>query len=368
MNVKDNTVMPTKTERNYGIDALRMLAMLLVVVAHLLGPGGILEAVEFMSPQYKAAWLLEIIAYCSVNCYALISGYVGIHSKHRYHNIILLWMRVIFYTVGITAVFTVLFPGSVSIHDWTRALLPTLSGYYWYFTAYFALFMFLPMLNLAINRLSQKQLGAVAVSLIATFSLLQTLPGRDVFGVSSNAWWLMILYVIGGYIGKYGLFKASGSGKLFLGYTGMILAMWLFKLIAEAGIIPALSFLGGNYLIYHTSPFMLFAGIFLLLLFERLRTSQRINSIIKLFAPAAFSVYIIHGQPQIWNHLLEGNFSHYASLAVPLEVALVLLTAAAVYIVCSLIDLIRENIFRALKIKQHLARIEDNCLKNLWNS
>ena len=367
MNKKDNITTPAKTERNYGIDALRMLAMLLVVIAHILGPGGILESVEFMSPQYKAAWLLEIIAYCSVNCYALISGYVGIHSKYRYHNIILLWLRVLFYTAGITLIFAVFVPGSVSLRDWVRAFLPTLSGYYWYFTAYFALFMFLPLLNPAINRLSQKQLGAVVVSLTVTFSFLQTLPGKDVFGVSSNAWWLMILYVIGGYIGKYGLFKTCGSGKLFLGYTGMILIMWLSKLVAEAGFIPALSFLGGNYLIYHTSPFMLFAGIFLLLLFERLHTPRPVNGIIKLFAPAAFSVYVIHGQPQIWNYLLEQNFARFASLSVPLEVMCVLLTAVAVYIVCSLIDLIRENLFKALKIKQHLSRLEDKYLTNLWN-
>ncbi len=41
MNVNYNTAMPAKGGRNYGIDALRMLAMLLVVIAHILGPGGI---------------------------------------------------------------------------------------------------------------------------------------------------------------------------------------------------------------------------------------------------------------------------------------------------------------------------------------
>ncbi len=367
MNVDYNTAMPAKGGRNYGIDALRMLAMLLVVIAHILGPGGILETVEFMSPQYKAAWLLEIVGYCSVNCYALISGYVGIHSKYRYHNIILLWLRVIFYTAGITLIFAVFVPGSVTLRDWVRAFLPTLSGYYWYFTAYFALFMFLPLLNSAINKLSQKQLGAVVISLFVTFTVLQTLPGKDVFGVSSNAWWLMILYIIGGYIGKYGLFKASGLAKLFLGYSVMILIMWLSRLAAETGFVPVLSSFGGNYLIYHTSPFMLAAGIFLLLLFERLRTPQSVNKIIRLFAPAAFSVYIIHGQPQIWNYLLEQSFSHYTSFPVPLETALIVLTAAAIYIVCSLIDLLRENIFKVLKVKQRLAGIEDKYLGNLWD-
>ena len=369
MNGKDNTntAASAKAERNYGIDALRMLAMLLVVIAHILGPGGILETVEFMSLQYKAAWLMEIIAYCSVNCYALISGYVGIHSRHRYHSIILLWLRVIFYTVGITAVFAAFVPGSVTMRDWIKAFLPTLSGYYWYFTAYFALFVFLPLLNPAINKLTQQQLKAIIISLIITFSILQTLSGKDIFGVSSNAWWLMILYIIGGYIGKYGLLKKCSSAVLFLGYVSMIVSMWLSKLIMEAGLFPPLSSLGGNNLIYHTSPAMLAAGIFLLLLFERLRTSQGINKVIRLFAPAAFSVYIIHGQPFIWNYLLELRFSGYAAFSVPVLTTLVLLTAAAVYVVCSLIDMIRENIFKALKIKQRLARVEEKYIGNLWD-
>ena len=64
MNVNYNTAMPAKGGRNYGIDALRMLAMLLVVIAHILGPGGILETVEFMSRSIKPRgfWKLSATA------------------------------------------------------------------------------------------------------------------------------------------------------------------------------------------------------------------------------------------------------------------------------------------------------------------
>lgn len=366
MTDKDNFP-TTKPARNYGIDALRMLSMLLVVTAHILGPGGILESAKFLSPQYQAAWFLEILAYCSVNCYALISGYVGIYSKYRYHNIAMLWLRVVFYTLGITLLFSVFVPGSVTAKDWIKSLLPVTCGSYWYFTAYFALFVFLPLLNPAINKLTRKQLGAVVISLIFTFSFLQTFLSKDVFGISSNAWWLMVLYIIGGYIGKYGLLKKRRSLWLFLGCLLMLLLMWLSKMAIEAGFIPALSAFGGNYLIYHTSPPMLAAGILFLLLFERMRTSNAANKIIKIFAPAAFSVYIIHGQPLVWERVLEQRFSHYAAYSVPLEVALVLLTAAVIYTVCSLIDLVRAKIFKVLKLKQRLAALEAKYLGGLWD-
>ena len=62
-------------KRNYGIDALRLISMFMVVVLHVLGQGGVLKAAK--NGQYIISWLLEIIAYCAVNCYAIISGYVG---------------------------------------------------------------------------------------------------------------------------------------------------------------------------------------------------------------------------------------------------------------------------------------------------
>lgn len=37
------TLLRNETERNYGIDALRLYAMFLIVVLHVLGPGGGIE-------------------------------------------------------------------------------------------------------------------------------------------------------------------------------------------------------------------------------------------------------------------------------------------------------------------------------------
>ena len=52
-------------------------------------------------------------AYCAVNCYGLISGYVGIYLKYRYTNIVILWLQVVLYSAGCTLVFYLLNPGSV---------------------------------------------------------------------------------------------------------------------------------------------------------------------------------------------------------------------------------------------------------------
>ncbi|MDE6723424.1 MAG: hypothetical protein K2J55_04430, partial [Eubacterium sp.] len=66
----------TASKRNYGIDLLRIVCMIMVPVLHVLGHGGLLEGAEILSVKYEFVWFLEAAAFCAVNCYALISGYV----------------------------------------------------------------------------------------------------------------------------------------------------------------------------------------------------------------------------------------------------------------------------------------------------
>ena len=98
-------------QRNRGIDLLRMTAMWMVVILHILNKGGVLAAAAPLSAGQGTARLLETAAYCAVNCYGLISGYVGVQRRFRYSGALALWLRVAFYTLGITAVFACLMPG-----------------------------------------------------------------------------------------------------------------------------------------------------------------------------------------------------------------------------------------------------------------
>ena len=75
-------------ERNYGVDLLRIVSMAMIAMLHVLGHGGVLNASVNNVMVYSLAWLLEVGAYCAVNCYALISGYVGYGGKFKYSNII----------------------------------------------------------------------------------------------------------------------------------------------------------------------------------------------------------------------------------------------------------------------------------------
>ena len=134
-------------EKNYGIDALRILSMFMVTILHVLTQGGILNASGRFTSQYEVVWLLQTMAFCAVNVYALISGYVWVYAKYRYRNLMELWLQVFFYTVSITILFRLLCSSSVSALDWIKAIFPVMFNQYWYFSSYVALFIFIPLLN-----------------------------------------------------------------------------------------------------------------------------------------------------------------------------------------------------------------------------
>ena len=88
-------------DRNYGIDLLRLVLMYMVCILHVLGHGGVLNAVTPGTAKYIVYWLLEIISYCAVDAFALISGYTSKLQPHqKYDKIVNMWFQVFFYSIA----------------------------------------------------------------------------------------------------------------------------------------------------------------------------------------------------------------------------------------------------------------------------
>lgn len=85
-----------KHEKNYGIEWLRILSMYMVAVLHTLGQGGIIGSFKQGDLSFSIAWFLETAAFGAVDCFALISGYVGYHSHFRYKKGLRLWFQTFF--------------------------------------------------------------------------------------------------------------------------------------------------------------------------------------------------------------------------------------------------------------------------------
>ena len=280
-----------ENKRNYGIDLLRILSMQMVCLLHVLGEGGILSAVQIHSAKYNIIWFLRTAAYCAVNCYALISGYVGIEAKFRYSKILKLWLQVVFYTVGITAIFYVFSPEQIGRRELFSSVSPVMSVQYWYFTSYFCMFFFIPFLNRLINGLPSRQRRILVITIIVLFSILPALFGRDVFGTGEgySVLWLVCLYLIGGCIKKSLWIQKIHYRTALVIYLASTVLAWIVK----------------GRLIAYTSPAMLLSGIALLILFANCKLPDWMFTKITFLSPLSFSVYLIHAHPLIWTNILH---------------------------------------------------------------
>ena len=353
----NNTSEGKPRERNMGLDLLRMVCMYMVAILHVLSQGGVMARIPTAPGAYYASWFLETCAFCAVNCYGLLSGYVGVHGKFKPWRIVRLWLTVFFYTVLITAAAS-LFHGSwVTREVLIMSLLPVSWKTYWYFSCYFVLFFFTPFLNRMVLSLEDREKKRLMLAIFVLLTLLPVVP--KTFSVDTltllggySLIWLMALYVFGACLSTCSPIHLKKRWYLLI-YLGCVVLTWGSKILIENYTRPIYGEAKyGRILTAYTSPTIFICGICLLLLFEQIQIrSALLKKIIRLFSPLAFSVYIIHAHPVIWEHLLKGAFKSWRYLPAWQVLWPVLLAALLIYVVCSLIDFLRRLLFTKIGIQ-----------------
>lgn len=354
-----------KNERNYGIDALKLASMLLIVLLHVLGQGGVLGACQPGSWRYHAAWLLEIAGYCSVGCFALASGYVQYGRVPKPERLMMLWLQVVFYGLAACVLFRIFLPGAVRPADIVCALFPVVTKQYWYFTAYFGLFFLMPVILHVLNTMDERAQRRLSAALLALFCGLPTLqlariffpslPHTDVF-VTNNGYsliWLAALFYLGGRMRKTAFFAKKSAGTWLLLCLGAIAVTWLSQIA-----IRALTFrlhgqsIDEDFFIRFTSPTVLAASVCLMGFFARLRVGDAAARVLKALSPLSFGVYLVHVQPLVWEHVMKGRFAALAEKPLAAMVLCILSAALAIFLLALAADAVRQLLFRALRVER----------------
>lgn len=353
--------------RNYGIDLLKIVAMVMVVVLHTMGNGGVLKATETLSPNYVCGWLLETICFCAVNCYALISGYVSTDSRFKYSSIISVWLQALI--IGVSCSFFVaLISDQVYLDSVFKSFLPLSNNGYWYLKAYVGMCFFAPIINIAFQHFNKSQLSAVGIGIASVVTIIPAISGKDIFYTKQgySAIWLIVLYIIGGVLKKNNV-------------TEKIKTIWLWlMMISGIGITFAekmlVQYLNSTQdaelkirLMSYTSPTMLIAAVALFMLFAKIKTNNLSNKIIAFFAPLTFGVYLIHENPSIKKLFMTNMFSAFADFNPILMILSVLGTAIAIFLICALIDFVRDRLFKLLQVKNLLIRLETKIFGEIWS-
>ena len=341
--------------RSYGIDLLKSVSMLMVVILHVLGVGGILNSTQAGSNANSLSWFLETLNICAVNCFGLVSGYVLSRGHYRRSRLLSLWLRVVFESLIITAIFTLAVPSSVSSKDWVNVFTPVLSNVYWYFTAYFALFFFVPYTNKMLRTLSPQASASLAISIVLVFTIMGNAAKDDIFHLHGGYGflWLLCLYLLGGCIRNINLCEKISKYWFLAAYFLSVTVSFAIMKFFEAPSAIA-----------YTSPFTLLSAVSLLMFFKRLEfSSSGSHKFISMLARTSFGVYIIHTNPLIWRQLLTNRFVSYLNLPLPLTFAAVIASAVCIYSICTLCDWLAEKFFKLVHIEK-LELLVDSIGKN----
>lgn len=345
-------------KRKTGLDLLRLVLMLMVVILHILGQGGVLEATKQDAVKHGAAWFLETAAYCAVNCYAMISGYVYVGKKTRLSSLGMIWLQTLVYSLGIAACAWLLKPELFSVKILCYFAFPVTKGAYWYVSAYAGMFLLIPVLNAGIESLSKLQFTRLLGMVFVMYAILPTFLKADPYGtqVGYSTMWLCLMYLTGAAIKKYEWGSNLSKLRLAVVYLLSVAVAWSTILLPGEKMksMP---------LVRYTSPFIVVAAIALLLFFAKIEVDGKAGKAIVKVAPAAFGVYLIHVHDYVFGHYMGDAFVFLAKKSTCVMILGVLCAAAAIFVVCLAVDYVRHVVFEKLQIKRCLMKLEEKLIK-----
>ncbi len=290
-----------KKERMANLEVLRCVAMMMVVVLHYLGKGGLLpDLTASLSAQSMVAWLLEAFCIVAVNVYMMISGYFLCESSFKLSRLLQLWLQVWLYSVGIgvLAVVTGIVPtAEISTHYYLTLLFPVTMGHYWFLTAYVFLYVLLPLLGEGLRRMTKEQFQVALVILLVVFCVLKSvLPFRlEEDSKGYDCIWYVCVFCTAAYLRRFGIpFLKKKSHALVLYLIGVFgtftEAMLLHLFYLRTGSLELILKIPYEY--NHVFPFLASVGLFCLFLNSHME--GKISKIAVKIAPYTLGVYLLH--------------------------------------------------------------------------
>lgn len=359
------------TKRNAGIEILRIFSMLMIVMLHVLLFGLKYNELNIFSMKGVITNLLKAICFCAVNIYAIITGYVLVNKRPKINRLIDLWFQVIFYLLMSCILIFILYPQNFSKRSLIFAFLPVITNKYWYFTAYFIMFWCVPLYNWIIYNLTMKQYRKMIFVMLFIFSLLgwiSSVFSNTVFGLNNgySFLWLSALYFIGAGIKLYGLDlffikdEITQNTVLFIALLSGVLTF-----ISKVLLIKLTTAILGHELFVdafysYLSPTVLIEAICLVIYFSNLNIKG--SKTLTKISGATFGVYLIHQTPFFTNYCWD-FLSKYRTAPIFKYILVIFVSVICIYVVCTLIEMIRSFIFDKLRVCSISNRIAEKINK-----
>ena len=313
----------------------------------------------------KELKILEIIIFWHIDGFALISGIVG-YKTNKYSNLLYLWFCVFFYSIAFHYYFKKFRPNSI-IEKLSIEFFPMIYRRYWYFTAYFGMYLFLPLINKGISILTKSELKIIVISTLGIFVFWRELntPEKDAFCLNggTSPLWLLTFYITGAYIGKY---RRDYSGIKKVINCLICLFMYVISTFIYYKSYKKELYIGNKYylnkiieLLYHftneryDSLIKTIQSISISLFFLQIKYNKYLSKIISFFGQHTFGIYLIHVNNLVYINIFSTIFKNEPyNLGLFSIIILFLVKGLKVFFICIFIDYLRYLLFALLKIRK----------------
>ena len=291
------------SRRRPELELLRSLAMMMVIILHFLGKGGLLGELSDpdMQPVRAAAWVLEAFAIGAVNLYMLLSGYFLSRSHFKLSRLLRLWLQVWTYSAGIglaAAALGFVPREEINTYFLLRLLFPVLEEHYWFLTAYVFLYLLLPLIGSAVSGMDRRTFQLVLALFLTVFCLTKTvLPFEyDTDSRGYDCLWYLCVFLTAAYIRRFGIPFLEKKGRGFLLYLGALFLSLVWGGGFRAVYLNTGHFeriLGNSFHYNHLFPYLAAVGLFCA--FLRLKIPEGFFSRLTVWVgPYTLGVYLLH--------------------------------------------------------------------------
>lgn len=320
--------------RKSNIELLRIIAMLFIIGLHFWGFN---EAGAFFSKSNSINENIHIVTesfmICGVDLFVLISGwFLTSNYKIKIRKIINLILEVAIWALIGFLLSMIFFNKNFDLKELIKIMFPVITGGRWFVKAYIIYILFLPFINIMLNRMNKKSHQLLLLIMLFLFciwpSFIPIPPVLDDYGYGFTHF--IFLYILISYIKKY----VRNYPKKFICLVGYILSSIMVVISYKLGIGLAW---GYNYF------FVVLAALSLFLLFVQF---DFYNKTVNLVASCAFGVFLIHTDG-FFSQLIYGSVFHAVESLTytPIKLVIIfLICLPTFYLFATVIELIRKKV------------------------
>ncbi|NEG95345.1 acyltransferase family protein [Bifidobacterium sp. SMB2] len=355
-----HSVMSPRAKRNSSVETLRILAMLMIVTSHcvmftnldaLTLPFGVNKVL--IETFLYSGGKIGVVAFFAISAWYL-SEAGGVRAGLR--RVWILEREMLFWSIILLAITVVVDRSQLGLTLAVGSLFPTVTGLWWYPTAYAVFLLFFPFLVRGLRALDRSAHAALCVVMLVLFTGLDMVMPLSAVGLpGGNYLSFVYIYVLITYYRWHmrPMKTATVWWSLGIGYlmiaVGAVAAGVLFE---KTGRLQVLQVYLGK--VEFRLP-VLMIGLALFVLFER---HEFHSAVVNTVASSTFGVYLISEYPTVRQWLWQNPLIDFAALAARYPLLLIpslIGIAVLVFLACTALDQIRELLFH-ITIDRHRGR------------